>query len=156
MTIAATDFIGAFPEFSNNAVYPISQINFWIKQAYIGLNAAQFDQSLDLAAMLFAAHNMVLSARDAAATAMSNPGAPPGIPGQATGPVNSKGVGQVHIGYDTAATQMPGAGAWNATSYGQRLYRMMVAVEAGGMYVPSWSGASMWPLTGPGNNWPLN
>lgn len=129
MTIAATDFTAAFPEFSNGTTYPLTQINFWIPQAYNQLNASRFGQTLDLAAMLFVAHNIVLSARDAATVNVG------GIPGQATGPVNSKGVGQVHVGYDTPAMEIPGAGAWNATSYGQRLYRMMVAVS-GFDYVP--------------------
>src|ERR1700719_2846942 len=103
MTIAATDFITAFPEFSNNAIYPLSQINFWIPQAYNQLNADRFGTSLDLAAMLFVAHNIALSAREASTVNVG------GIPGQATGPVNSKGVGQVHVGYDTGATQIAGA-----------------------------------------------
>src|ERR1700730_7677771 len=124
MTIAAADFIAAFPEFSNNAIYPISQIDFWIPQAYNQLNADRFGASLDLAAMLFVAHNIVLSARE---SVTGNVG---GVAGQATGPVSSKGVGQVSLGYDTAAMQIPGAGAWNGTSYGQRLYRMMVAVSS--------------------------
>src|ERR1700730_2360230 len=129
MTIAATDLITAFPEFSNNAAYPISQINFWIPQAYNQLNADLFGKTLDLAAMLDIGHNIVLSARGAVT---ANVG---GIPGEASGPANSKGVGAVHAGYDTAATQIPGAGMWNATSYGQRLYRMMVA-NGGFVYVP--------------------
>jgi hypothetical protein len=138
MTIAAPDFINAFPEFNDSSAYPFTQINFWIAQAYNQLSSDRLGVTLDLAAMLFVAHNMVLSAR-AAATATAG-----GIPGQSTGPVNSKGVGALHVGYDTPAMEIPGAGAWNGTSYGQRLYRMMVAAAAGGLYVPK--GTCLWPI----------
>jgi hypothetical protein len=128
MTIAVTDFLSVFPEF-DGPNYQISQINFWIPQAYNQLNAQRFGVTLDLAAMLFVAHNLVLGARDATVAANG------GIPGMASGPVNSKGVDKVHVGYDTGATLLAGAGYWNATSYGQRLYRMMVA-NGGFVYVP--------------------
>lgn len=127
--IAAADFINAFPEFNNSSIYPFSQINFWITQAYNQLNATRFGVTLDLAAMLFVAHNLVLSARDAVITANG------GVPGQSSGPLSSKGVDKVSASYDTDANQSPGAGMWNATSYGQRLYRMMIA-NGGFVYVP--------------------
>ncbi len=135
--IIASDFVDAFPEFMNVAIFPTASIDFWITQAYNQLNATFFGTTLDLAAMLFVAHNIVLSARSARVAEFG------GIPGEATGPINSKGVGAVHVGYGTLETAMAGAGAWNATLYGQRLYRMMVAVEAGGMYVPP--ACNIWP-----------
>jgi hypothetical protein len=139
MTIAASDFTAVFPEF-DGAAYQVSQIDFWIAQAYNQLNECRFGVTLDLAAMLFVAHNLVLSARDATVTANG------GIPGQASGPLLSKGVDKVSAGYDTGANQSPGAGMWNATSYGQRLYRMMIA-NGGFIYVPS-------PRTGATNFFP--
>ncbi len=151
MAIIAETFLDVFPEFSNNAVYPISQINFWITEAYKQLNASRFGQELDLAAMLFIAHNIVLSARAVLSTATGNPGQAPGIPGESTGAVNSKGAGGVHIGFDTAAVQTPGAGPWNATSYGQRLYKMMVATGGFAYVTPSYGpgagygGGPVWP-----------
>lgn len=154
--ITADSFIEIFPEFSNNAVYRISQINFWITQAYAQLNTTRFGAQLDLAAMLFVAHNIVLSARAARSTATGNPGQAPGIPGESTGAVNSKGAGGVHIGYDTGAVQTPGAGPWNATSYGQRLYKMMVATGGFAYVTPSYGpgsggmGGPVWP-----SGWPV-
>jgi hypothetical protein len=145
MTILATDFIAAFPEF-NTPSYPIAQINFWIPQAYNQLNACRFGVTLDLAAMLFVAHNLVLSARDAAITANG------GIPGQSSGPLNSKGVDKVHAGYDTTANQSPGAGMWNATSYGQRLYRMMIS-NGGFVYFPGGRPIDNWNRRWPTPNW---
>lgn len=121
MAVSYLDFVVAFPEFSNVGTYPETQINFWIQQAYTQLNTVRYGRSLDLAAMLFVAHNVVLSAR---AARSANAG---GIVGDATGPVASKSVGPVSVSYDAAATAIQGAGIWNATTYGQQLYRMMRA-----------------------------
>ncbi len=125
---AYSDFVSAFPEFSNEAVFTVSTINFWIPQAYGQLNAYRFGVQIDLAAMLFVAHNVVLSARE---VATANVG---GIPGQVTGPVTSKTVGPVSIAYG-GQTSLEKGGAWNGTTYGQRLYKMMKAYGVGPFYV---------------------
>lgn len=130
MTIAYADFVAAFPEFTNAQVYPQATINFWIPIAYQQINACRFKDSLDLAAMLFVAHNVALSAQEQGA---ANSGAPVGT---ANGPVSAKGVGPVSASYDTGSTAIAGAGAWNYTKYGQRLYMMMKAFAAGPSYVP--------------------
>lgn len=128
MTAAPSDFVQAFPEFGQAAQYPPGQIAFWLAQAYQQLNSNRFGQQLDLAAMLFTAHNLSLSAR---AQAAANVGAPPG---GVVAPVSSKSVGAVSINYDTDATNAEGAGSWNATQYGQRLYSMMRAFGGGPSY----------------------
>jgi hypothetical protein len=94
------------------------------------LSARRFGSEIDLAAMLFTAHNLALGARDMAA---AQSGAPPG---EATGPTASKTVGPVSASFDTAATAIDGAGAWNATSYGQRLYTLMRKYSLGMIYSP--------------------
>ena len=130
MTIQVPDFVAAFPEFGNPQIYPQPTISFWITIAYRQLNAKRFKDSLDLAAMLFVAHNMALSAQEQGA---ANSGAPVGT---ASGPISAKGVGPVSASFDTGATSIDGAGAWNYTKYGQRLYMMMKAFAAGPSYVP--------------------
>lgn len=129
MAIAYPDFVGAFPEFSNATKYPAAGINFWITQAYAQLNAQRFGAALDLAAMLFVAHNTVLGARDAATAAAS------GVTGQATGPLASKSVGGASASYDVGAVSTAGAGIYNSTSYGQRLYYMIQQYCSGPVYV---------------------
>jgi hypothetical protein len=129
MTIAYADFVSAFPEFSNATTYPTTQINFWIPIGYEQLNAYRFGAQIGLAVMLFVAHNVVLSAREAAA---ANAGQ---IVGEVKGPVTAKSVDKVSVSF-SSDTAIEGAGAWNFTTYGQRLYRMIKAYSAGPFYVP--------------------
>ena len=124
-------FIAAFPEFANQSKYPPAGILFWIAQAGIQLNARRFGASLTLATMLFTAHNTVLGAQNAAAAATAF-----GIPGQASGPLQSKAVGPVSASYDTEAVAVAGAGFWNQTSYGQRYWQLAQAYCSGPSYVP--------------------
>lgn len=129
MTIAYADFIGAFPEFSNATTYPQSSVDFWITQAYAQLNPGRLRSQLDLAAMLFTAHNVVLSAREAAAAAAGQ------IVGEVKGPVTAKAIDKVSVSFSDD-TGLEGAGPWNFTTYGQRLYRMLKSYNSGPMYVP--------------------
>lgn len=130
--IQYSDLIAAFPEFSNSTTYPQTQVDFWLPQAYNQLNACRFDAAtLDLAAMLFVAHNITLSAQAAQA---ANSGA---IVGKTVAPQSSKSVGGVSVSYDVGAVTVEGAGPYNATSYGQRLYKLMQAYSAGPLYVPA-------------------
>jgi hypothetical protein len=135
-------FIAFFPEFSNATTFPSGQITTWIPVAYAELNAYRFWTQIDIAASLFVAHNIVLSAQ---AAQIANAG---GIVGEASGPVQSKAVGPVSVGYNTTATIIEGAGPWNATSYGQRLYKMMQAYCSGPVYSRRrgyrWGGLSPW------------
>eukprot|EP01037_Dinobryon_pediforme_P023422 gene23422-24868_t len=123
MTVLYADFIAAFPEFSDATAFPASQINFWLAQAPNNLNARRLGKNYDLATMLYVAHNVVISAREVAS-------AEKGIPGTAPGLISSKTVGPVSVSYDAAGTAVEGAGAWNATSYGQRLYKMLQAMKS--------------------------
>lgn len=128
MTITTLTFCQAMPEFADVVKYPPSQIAFWIDNAYATLNAKRFGKNLDLAAMLYVAHNVVLSARDAATSSG-------GIAGTMTGVMTSKSVGPVSVSYDVGLTAAQGGGMWNATSYGARFYRMLKMAGAGGGYI---------------------
>ena len=117
-------FVTVFPEFSSASTPAIS---FWLAQAPLQLNSRMFGANFDLASMLFVAHNLALGLQEEKTASKG------GTPGDALGPVSSKSVGGVSISYDAAGIAIPGAGAWNATSYGQRLYKMMQAAACGGI-----------------------
>lgn len=129
MAVTYTSFVAVFAEFADTSAYPQASVEFWLSQAPFQLNANRLRNSYDLAVMLFTAHNLALGRRDARSAAGG------GIPGQATGPTSSKTVDKVSVSYDTGATTYDGAGEWNATTYGQRLYRLLRAVGAGPLYV---------------------
>lgn len=130
MTATYSTFVAAFPEFSNPTTYPESQIDFWLSQAYSQINTGRLGAQADLAAMLFAAHNVVMGAQD---TLTVNAG---GTPGDATGAISSETAGPVSASYDTSATAIKDAGEWNYTRYGQRFYSLMRRYSLGGVYVP--------------------
>ena len=117
-------FVAVFPEFANA---PYTAVTYWLSQAPLQLNQRRFGSNFDLASMLFVAHNLALGWQEKRTMEKG------GIPGDALGPVSSKSVGGVSISYDAAGIAIPGAGAWNATSYGQRLYKMMQAAACGGV-----------------------
>lgn len=128
MTVTSLSFRVMFPEFTDSVKFPDAQINAWLDQAPNQLNTNRLGKSYDLAVMLFIAHNIVLSARAVVSASGS------GVPGQAQGPVSSKTVDKVSVSFDTGATAIGRAGAWNATSYGQRLYTLLRACGAGPIY----------------------
>ncbi|MGI4851703.1 MAG: DUF4054 domain-containing protein [Janthinobacterium lividum] len=127
--VTYASFVLAFPEFGNTTLYPAAQIEFWLSLAYSQLNAFRFGTQLPLAVMLFIAHNIVLSARETQAGTSGQ------IVGSVQGPMSSKSVGPLSVSY-AGTTGIEGGGAWNYTSYGQRLYTMMRAFAAGPKYVP--------------------
>ena len=126
MSVTQTSFIAAFPEF---ATYSPATINEWIGFAGSELSLVALGSTADLATMLYVAHNLVLGARDAATVASG------GIPGDIYGPVSSKSVGGVSVSYDDASTADPKGRSWNATTYGQRLFRLLKAARLGGLYI---------------------
>lgn len=137
MTLAYADFIAGFPEFTNTAQYPQAQFNFWLPMAYDNLNGRRFRTAaplggtltqLDLAACLFIAHNLALSAKATRDAAFGK------VVGEVTGALTAKSVDKVAASYNPTTT-IEGAGPWNATLYGQRLYQMMQGVSTA-MYVP--------------------
>jgi hypothetical protein len=134
MAVTYATFIATFPEFTNETRYPEGQFDIWSAQAYVQLNACRFGTSLDLAAMLFTAHNLVLYARNAAAAATEFAGG--GAVGQVTGPINSKSVDKASVSYSPDLQSDENAGFWNSTTYGQRLWQMMRQFTSGPVYVP--------------------
>lgn len=122
-------FTSVFTEFSSASVYPQVQVEFWLAQAPLQLNAERLGANYDLAVMLYAAHNLVLSAKDAKAAAFG------GVSGGASGVTSSKTVDKVTVSYDTGSSTIDGAGAWNLTTYGTRLYQLLRGANTGPFYV---------------------
>ena len=152
MTATVADFRAKFPEFNSSTTFPTSQIEFWLDVAYKMLNASRWGNMLDVGAMLYTAHNIVLEGRAQSEASGGN------IPGFNRGIVNSKSVDKVSVGYDTSHGTEEGAGHWNLTIYGSRLYRYIKMFGAGPIQIgigdqpplsgPAWPG----PDTSPGWN----
>ena len=131
MAITADVFVLNFPEFGDTARFPPGQVSFWLGQGYALLDNARFGTTLDYGAQLFAAHNLVLSDR-------ANQAAAKGAAiGEAANPLQTATVGSITTTFDTTSGSIEGAGPWNATSYGQRLYQLMRGLSAGPQLVPS-------------------
>ncbi len=143
MAVTVQQLRADFPEFASTTTFPNSTLTFWLNLAYSLLNAQRWGNQLDVGAELFAAHNIVIEARAQAASASG------GIPGEQVGPMNSKSVDKVSIGYDTSSGIQPDAGHWNMTVYGTRFIRLVRMFGAGPLQIgvgvaPAYSGGA-WP-----------
>ena len=121
-----TLFATVFPEFG--AVDTTGAVAYWLAQAALQLDARRLGGNFDLASMLFAAHNITLGKQEQAAASRG------AIPGDALGPIASKSAGGLSGSYDASSITIEGAGAYNATSYGQRLYKLLQSAAMGGIY----------------------
>jgi len=135
MTVDVATFKEAFPEFASNAD---AQVSFWLMQGVATLNARLLGNQYDLAVMLFAAHFVAGSIQNQQAVANG------GVPGQSIGPVISKAVGPVSKTMGTFSVD-PRAGQYNNTTYGQRLWALMRATAAGGVYIRPRTRLNAWP-----------
>jgi hypothetical protein len=134
-------FLVNFPEFAvDRSLYPNSKIQFWLDLAYRRLTAARWANLLDTGAQLYTAHNIVLEAQ-ALKAAQSG-----GIPGISTGPINSKSVDKVSVGYDTSAASMENAGDYNLTTYGIRYWKLVQIVGSGAVQIGVGCGPATVPV----------
>jgi len=124
-----TQFRIDFPEFSDTTVYPSSMITFWSDLGEKLLDVTRWDTIYIQGIQLFTAHNIVLAAGNVAA---SDAG---GIPGQASGPTQSKSVGAASVSYDTAAAMLPNAGHWNQTIYGRQYLQLARMIGTGAVQI---------------------
>lgn len=118
-------FRSNFPEFSDVARYPVSQLTFWSGIAEKMLDEDVWDNMYESGVMLYVAHEVTLAAQNVKVATNG------GVPGGASGPMNSKTVGSVSVGYDTTQTAEKDAGWWNLTTYGKQFYRLMRMFGAG-------------------------
>jgi hypothetical protein len=138
--ITAASFRQDYSEFASVSLYPNSGVNYWIQVAALLLRVQRWGNGsaapavpastmYDVASELFVAHNLAIEkqAQDAARRG--------GTPGVSTGPVTSKSVGPVSIGYASSEALEADGGYWNLTTYGTRLLRLMGYFGAGPVQV---------------------
>jgi hypothetical protein len=125
--VTPAQFLGDYPEFQDSKKYLPSTILYWLAVATILLNKERFPDPnvLYLATELLCAHEMVIEAmnRDTAEV--------DGWPGISKGVVSSESPGAVSINYDTAPALEEGAGNFNLTTYGTRLWKLISNAGAG-------------------------
>lgn len=144
MAVTNATFRTHYPEFSNVVVYPNGQIDYWIANAALLLSVDRWGTLLDLGTELLVAHNIAIEARAQDEATNGE------IPGTTTGPVNSKSVDKVSVGFDTGAATEERGGHYNLTIYGTRLLRLMKQIGMGplqiglGGPVPPLSSADAW------------
>lgn len=153
--IDAATFRIYLPEFTSTVTYPDSAVNFWLGVANVMLPTQTWGLGnpvsvsppttpLDIGTALFAAHNLVLEARNARAAAAG------GVPGGgAGGPVSSESVGGVSRSYDTTAALNLDAGPWNLTNYGTRFIFMARLAGKGPLQIGAGGGCGPSPWFGP-------
>lgn len=126
MAFAYSDFIAAFPEFSDAAKYPQASFTFWQGIAALRLRADRWCKLLDHGSMLFIAHNLVVQRRNAAAAAKGK------TVGSIEGPTTAKSIDKLSKSQDTSAVTLAEAGDWNASTYGVQFWQLAQMVGSGG------------------------
>ena len=126
-TVSNKQFRADFAAFADTTVYLNSTLTYWLCVSQQLNNPNAWKTLLVTGIELLAAHFMVLETQ-AMRTALNG-----GIPGLATGPIQSKAVDRVNIAYAVQMAQEDGAGSYNATIYGQRWWHLAQLVGAGGV-----------------------
>lgn len=115
MTILATDFTSAFPEFANPAVYSISRINFWLGVATVQVNATRWGGLYNHGVYLLLAHFLTLAQS----------------PGTVEGLDTGQTVDGVSYSTDVGSITITDAGLYNKTSYGIMFIQLSRKMGAG-------------------------
>lgn len=115
-----------FPEFSTPQ-YSDSAINLWMNLAKATLPADRWCDYLDIGIELWVAHNLALAAGNQLTASAG------GAPGQIKGPVTSKSVDKVSVGYDSGAAAIQDGGFFNLTTYGIQFLQLAQMVGTGGI-----------------------
>ena len=129
MTVTTASFRTNFPEFADVTRYPDAQLTFWLTTAGLLLNVDRWTTLLDVGTQLFMAHHVAVErrAQDEAANGET--------PGTTTGPISSKSVDKVSVGFDVGAATEERGGHWNLTIYGTRFRRLSKMMGAGPLQV---------------------
>lgn len=120
-----TQFRLDFPEFSDTARYPDSQLTFWATVAEQQVVACVWKTLWPTGVKLYVAHEITIASQNVKAALVG------GIPGTSGGIANNKTVGSVTVGYDANTTTEKDAGWWNRTTYGQQFIRLARIFGAG-------------------------
>lgn len=118
MVFDNAQFREAFPEFADIARYPDAMVTLWSNLATAQVNCRRWKSKTLMGIYLYTAHELVLAGHNYKAGVVG------GTPGQTSGPINTKTVGSVTVGYDTVIAAEKDAGYWNLTSYGKQFLRL--------------------------------
>ncbi len=129
MSVTVPSFRGGYPEFADQTRYPNGMVAHYLAFALKMMDADRWGELIDEGTMLFTAHHCTLRRR--AMDQADNGDAP----GGASGPVNSRSVDKVSVGFDTGAGTIEGGAQWNLTVYGIEFLQMMKLVGAGPIQV---------------------
>lgn len=119
------DFRKSLPEFTNTEIYPDFVISGWAIVATKQVDCRIWKNETGLGINLYVAHEITLEAQSIQAAKIG------GVPGMQSGPVNSKTVGSVTVGYDSQQAAEKDAGWWNLTVYGKQFIRLARIYGAG-------------------------
>lgn len=133
MAVTLASFRAIFPEFGDGTKYPDPAVQFWLDQAGVTLPQSIPPGQIDLATMLYIAHNLTLGILSASGGGSAGSFAP----------VSSKSAGPLSKSMDTSSVTSAGAGIYNGTAYGQRLWALLRGLVTGGFYRPSARAASL-------------
>jgi len=122
----AAKFREDFPEFADTTKYPDSAVNLWMGLAVNVLPPDRWCDYLNIGIELFVAHNLTVAAGNQQTAAAGGAG------GQVKGPVNSKSVDKVSVGYDSGAVSLEDGGFFNLTTYGIQLLQLARMIGTGG------------------------
>ena len=121
---ASADFFAMYPKFQALNV-PAPVFNAYIAYASGCLSQARYMDMWQLVMGLFIAHYVTLYLKS------DGPAVTVATAGMAAGIQTSKNAGDVSVGY--TPLQMPEAGAFALTVYGQQLWQLGMALGSGGM-----------------------
>lgn len=136
ITVTINQFRTDFPEFGSTTKYPDGQLTFWLTLGSLLINVDRWGELVNFGVELYMAHNLVLGALAQESAAAG------GVPGMATGILNSKSIDKVSAGYDTVSAAEQFAGNWNLTTYGQRYYRLLQQFGAGPLQIGAGPGCA--------------
>ena len=102
-----------FPEFASTTVYTEAMLTFWLTVAQVYVSETKWEDVYNTGLSLALAHFLTIAKNNIE-----------GEPGESSGMINSRSVGDVSYSVDTAATLEENAGQWNLTSYGQQFIRL--------------------------------
>jgi hypothetical protein len=120
--ITAERFAEILPEFSP---VPDSGYEPWVTAVRAIVDPGVWgDELYEIGAALWIAHQVTMDK-----TSTRSGGAP------MSGPMSTKRVDKVAVGYDTGAVTVAGAGSYNATSYGVRFLEFQRIIGAGPIVV---------------------
>jgi hypothetical protein len=125
MTMLVATLRAVLPEFNDSVAYPDTQIQFWLDQAAISLDAGRWGTLLDQGTMFWTAHQLSLGAMSQKEGETGNQ------PGVTRGTLSSGSVDKASFAFDSKSLTAEDAGHFNQTTYGLRFWKLAMMVGMG-------------------------